>query len=61
MFVQVSLPEEFRWKNLHEVLNQRINISDEEVRGLIQESIDNEHTLTYDVIQRQQSGILSVE
>ena len=58
MFVQVSLPQEFRWKNLHEVLNQRINISDEEVRGLIQESIDNEHTLTYDVIQRQQNGIL---
>jgi len=57
-FVAVSLPEEFRWKNLHEVLNQRINISDEEVRGLIQESIDNEHTLTYDVIQRQQNGIL---
>lgn len=57
-FVAVSAPAEFTRNCLHEVLQQRIMIPESRVRALIRESAENEHTLTYDVIQRQQNGIL---
>ena len=41
-----------------EVLRERIMLDPEDVRMLIRAAIDSEHSTTYDVLQRQQNGIL---
>ena len=57
-FVAVSVPEEFQRKSLHKELHKRVMLSDNELKNLLKESVDNDHSLTYDVIQRQQNQIL---
>jgi hypothetical protein len=56
--VRISIPDEFEEKGLDEVLRERIMLDPEDVRMLIRAAIDSEHSTTYDVLQRQQNGIL---
>jgi phosphatidylinositol 4-kinase len=56
--VQVSIPEEFERKGLRDVLFKRLMISDDEVRMLVHKSVDSAWSVSYDIMQRVQNGII---
>jgi len=56
--VRASVPEEFERKGLRDVLFSRIMITDDEVRALVHKSTGSAWTMTYDILQRVQNGII---